>query len=262
MMRTWKTLAMSALLLAASPTVVPAGGIDPDAKALQKSIDDLRKTLDAMSIKVDKAAAAMSSKDVLAEINRLEKALSVQIDKVKKDLHVDISAIREQQLAQKLDLQTLKSLPKKVEALEYETNVINDELRKLRKQILAGAPVPGAPAADRAVLDEFHARISRLEKLLEAMQTPSIGAERRSFYAPNTAPAPTTGKVALVNLYSERMTFVVNGADYFVEPGQMLELKNFPAGAVSYEVISPSWGVRRRTMTTLQPTETLSVTAR
>jgi cell division protein FtsB len=258
MMRTWQTLALASLLLASSPTYTPAAGGEPDPKALQKSIDDLRKTVEAMSAKVDKAAAAMSSKDVLAEINRLEKTLSGQIDKVKKDLQTDISGIKEQQLKQQLDLQNLKGLPKKVEALEAEVTAINEELKKLRKQILAGSPVPSGPNVE-AALDAFHGRLTKIEKLLESLQTPSIGGERKSFAAPT---APIAGQVRLVNLYVERMMFVVNGNDYFVEPGQMLQLQNFPAGSVTYEVRSPTWGIRAQKTTTLQPTETLSVTAR
>lgn len=259
MMRTWKTLALTSLLLAAAPTYAPAGGAETDARAVQKSLDDLRKTVEAMSAKVDKAAAAMSGKEVLAEINRLDKTLAGQIDKLKKDLQADVGAVKDEQLKQKLDLQNLKSLPKKVEALEADLAAVNEELKKLRKQIFAGSPVPGAPTVDNAALDAFHARLTRIEKLLEGLQTPSISGERKSFAAPT---APIAGQVTLINQYSERMTFVVNGIDYFVEPGRMLQLKNFPAGAVSYEVVSPNWGVRARNTTTLQPTETLSLTAR
>jgi wobble nucleotide-excising tRNase len=257
MMRTWKTLALTSLLLAAAPTYAPAADGEPDLKALQKSVATLGKTVEAMSAKLDKAAAAMSSKDVLAEINRLDKSLSAQNDKLKKELRLDISAIQLQQLQQTMDLQNLKGLTKKMEAIEADVAAINEELKKLRKQ--KGAPVPTAPSLDKAVLDEFHERISRLEKLAQSAQAPGISGERKSFAAPL---APVTGKVRLINQYVERMMFAVNGSDYFVEPGQMLELKNFPAGAVTYEVVSPIWGIRAQKTTALQPNETLSVTAR
>jgi hypothetical protein len=258
MNRTWKTLALASLLVAASPTFATAGG-EPDAKALQKTIEELRKTVESLSTKVDKAALAMSSKEVLAEINRLEKTLVGQIDKASKDLQLQITTINEEQLRQKLDLQGLKSLSKRVQALEENVVTINEDLKKLRKQILAESPIPTQPA-DRAAFDDIRARLAKMEKLLESLQTSGIGSsERKSFASPAGA---NFGRVLLVNLYSEDMLFIVNDRPYRVDSGKTVQLDGVPTGALNYHVFSDRWGTRALKTTSLQPSETLTVTAR
>jgi hypothetical protein len=259
MIRTWKTLALASLLVAASPTFAPAGGAEPDAKALQKTLEDLRKTVDALKKKVDDAPIAMTGKEVLTEINRLEKNIGGQIDKLNKDLQSDLSAIKEQQLSQKLDLQALKGLPKRVQTLETDISFVNEEIRKLRKQLLADAPIP-TPGVNRAALDEIISRLDRLEKSLAALQTPAIGgSERKSFASPAGA---NFGRVLLVNLYSEDMLFIVNDRPYRVESGKTVQLDGVPTGALNYHVFSDRWGTRALKTTSLQPSETLTVTAR
>lgn len=259
MIRTWKTLALASLLVAASPTFAVAGGAEPDAKALQKTIEELRKTVDALKKKVDDAPIAMTGKEVLAETNRLEKNISGQIDKLNKDLQSDLSAIKEQQLSQKLDLQGLKGLPKRVQALETDIASVNEELRKLRKQILADSPIPTQPA-DRAAFDDIRSRLAKIEKLIESLQAPGIGGSERKSFA---SPAGTNfGRVLLVNLYSEDMLFIVNDRPYRVESGKTVQLDGVPTGALNYHVFSDRWGTRALKTTSLQPSETLTVTAR
>jgi hypothetical protein len=229
MTRTWKTLALASLLVAASPTFAPAGGADPDAKALQKSIEQLRKSVEALSKKVDNTPVAMTSKEVLTEINRLEKTLVGKIEKASKDLNTQISAIKEEQLLQKIELQKLPGLSKRVQTLEVDVMAIGDDVRKL-------------------------------QRLLEAMPAPGIGGtERKSFSPPTTS---NFGRVMLTNLYSVPMLFVVNGRTHVVDPGATTQLMNMPVGAMTYEVFADGYGFIRRTTTAVEPNQTVMITVR
>jgi hypothetical protein len=77
------------------------------------------------------------------------------------------------------------------------------------------------------------------------------------------SPPPSTGRVVLSNMYHEVMLFVINDKSHRVAPGAMAVLDNIPAGALSYEAISPTWGlVRARSTATLPANETFTLTAR
>jgi len=76
-----------------------------------------------------------------------------------------------------------------------------------------------------------------------------------------SAPA-ASGRLVLVNLYTEDVVFVINQNYYTVRPRTNLPVDFVPAGGVTFEVISPSWGRRGSNSATLTPGETLTLTAR
>ena len=59
----------------------------------------------------------------------------------------------------------------------------------------------------------------------------------------------------LSNRYPEEMLFIVNGTSYRVAPGSTRVLDPQPAGTITYEVLSPTWGLLRRRTTTLAANE-------
>jgi hypothetical protein len=255
MIRTWNTLAAAALLAAASPPSVPAGETNAakERAEMVKKIEELRTAVDALSKKVDGLAATSTSKDVLSDLKRVEKAVLDQIDKVNRDLGLETTTIKNAQLNQKIDLQSLNG---KIKSLDQNLELLADNVSKLRKQLASDAPpVPSLPAVDKAALDSIFARLGAIEKALAVMSS----KERVAFSPP---PNGGLGKVMLTNLYAEATLFTVNGTDHVVQPGQSVEIRAVPAGPISYTLFANGWGITNRRTTTLGPNETLSLTAR
>jgi hypothetical protein len=261
MTRTWNTLALAAALAAVTPTQAPAGGTpaDKDLKAIVQSLEDLKKAVEALTRKLD-VPAPSGGPDLLAEIKRLEKSISGQIDKVNSDLKNETSAIQAEQLKQKLELQNLQGLQNKLKSLDGEVSSLYEEVSKLRKQLLA-QPVPTlpVPGTDKAAFDDLRLKLGAIEKALALLQVPTNGKERVSLSPPT---GNNLGRVLLVNLYNEDLLFIVNNQPFRVEPGRTVAIDAVPSGALTYQVHSPVWGTVRTKATTLQPNETLTVTAR
>jgi len=125
----------------------------------------------------------------------------------------------------------------------------------------------------RLRLETANATLTSLQPQLAALRA-EVETLRRTpapatvAYYPPAAPSyvalspPQTGRLVLVNNYTEEMIFNVNGRTYRVAAGMSLPLEGFPAGVLSYQVISPTWGVRGSNTTTLAAGETFTVTAR
>ena len=120
-------------------------------------------------------------------------------------------AIKQEQLSQKIDLQNLQGLSKKVHGLEEDVIAIGADVRKL-------------------------------QKLLEGGQAPGIGGTEHKSFSPPIA--SNVGRVMLTNLYGERMLFVVNGRSYAVDPGAVTQLYNMPVGPMTYEVFGDGYDKR------------------
>jgi hypothetical protein len=260
MIRTWKTLTLAALLTAVSPPPAPAGGTpakDPNKEVLGK-VDELRQTVEALSKKLDALSASPSSKDVLADLKRVETAVLGQIEKVDRALRTDIAEIKESQFKQKLELQMLNS---KLKAFDEQLAELSDKVLKLRKQVASETPVP-ATGLERAAMDELRMRLGTIEKALAALQPLNIESARKSYSPPPPANG-NLGRVLLTNLYNTSMLVTLNGQTYRVEPQKTVELRDMPAGAINYEVFADGWGVIRPLRTTmLLPNETLMITAK
>ena len=96
-------------------------------------------------------------------------------------------------------------------------------------------------------LEELRALLTRIEGLLQAMAPAGRVA--------GFGPAGQTGRIMLSNRYPEEMLFIVNGTSYRVAPGSTRVLDPQPAGTITYEVLSPTWGLLRRRTTTLAANE-------
>ena len=100
------------------------------------------------------------------------------------------------------------------------------------------------------MLEEIRSRLEQIEKSLK-------NGTSRVAMTP-----PATSRVLLVNLYPEELLFTVNGRPYRVPPNATMPLEGQMPGALSYEVVSPTWGLRAANTTTLRPNETFTLTAR
>ena len=85
--------------------------------------------------------------------------------------------------------------------------------------------------------------------------------DKRVMMSPPTNGAITTGRVMLVNLYTEDLLFLVNGAPHRVPPGRSKLVENIPVGSVQYVVHSARWGTLENRSTTLAPGDTFTLTA-
>ena len=65
-----------------------------------------------------------------------------------------------------------------------------------------------------------------------------------------------------VNMYPEELLLRINGPDYRVAGGTTLPLEGQPAGMFTYEVLSPTLGIRANKTTSLGANETFTITAR
>jgi hypothetical protein len=258
MIRTWHTLAAAALLAAAAPPVVPAGETPTGTKEVLKKVDELRTTVEALSKKVDGLAAKPTAKDVLTDLQRIEKAVLEQIDKVNRDLKLEMTAVQQEQLKQKLELQSLGG---KMKAFEEEMLLLSEKLMKLRKQVASETPVAPltTPTGDKTNLDDIRSRLGAIEKALAALPS----KERVAFSPPVNGSGAS--RVLLTNLYQAPALFTLNGRELRrVEPNQTVEIRDVPSGALTYEVFVDGWGNLFNTprITRLSPNETLTLTAK
>jgi hypothetical protein len=228
MMRNWKLASLSSLLavaLASAPA--PAGGTD----GVQPPTDKLK-----------------ALEQGLEEMNkRLKKAfeqLGVDITAIKDD----VKTIKDNQADADLKLLDARG---KVNALEKQYNQLRLDIEALRKRIdLRLYPPPG----DKEMLDRIEDRLTKIEQALKLLQPPTV-----SKLGPAAA---NTGRVVLVNAYTEELLFLVNGKAYRVAAGNTAVLDNLPAGQFTYEVISPTYGLRARNSPFLEAGKSFIITAR
>lgn len=211
-------------------------------------------------------AAGVANREILRELKKLESilnqlqdlkigvdSLGADVRGVKKEiggLKDNVSTLQGEQLKQKLQIDASKG---RIELIESQLSALRSEMKAARKR-LAELDVAPAPTPDKSAIEEIRLKINALEQAISKATT----SARLSM----AAPAPTMGRVVLRNLYNERLLFLVNGEEHGVEPGQTVEVRNVPAGALTYQVISPTWGDRGREVRTLAANETFTVTAR
>ena len=263
MIRNWKVLALSSLLAALTPAAQAPALAGEAEKALTKSVDDLKRTVDGLNKRVEALSTTNGSgESVIEEIKKLEKAVLSHLSKARQDLTKDIAELKDEQFRQKLQIQTLQALSKKLEDTDNEIATLYGEVRKLRKMLLNEPTAPAVPRAvpvpevDRTGLEEIRGRLTAIEQALAKLQP---GPSTRTALSP---PATSNfGRVMLVNHYAEDMLFIINNKPFRVGAGVTLPIDSVPTGSLTYEVVSPTWGRRAFSTTTLMPTETLTLTA-
>lgn len=183
--------------------------------------------------------------DLIAELHKLEarllKSIGADVQSVKKSvsaLQNDITNIKVQQLELKAQLDNQK--------------MIIDQLTEERKKLITNSSPP--PSIDKTSLDEIRSKLNAIENAITKI--PANG-QRLSMYGPTS----NSARVMLVNLYSDDMLFIVNGAPYRVGPGRSRALENIPTGTVNMEVFSDRHGIINRQATSLLAGETYTLTA-
>jgi uncharacterized coiled-coil protein SlyX len=252
MMRTWKTVTMYSLL-AAAVTLAPPPLIAQEEKPIPAKIDGLeklQKSVDALIKRIDdlEKKPVTTDKDAIAEVFRtelkkLEDGALGDISKSIKTLKTDMSALQTEQLKQKRQLDDL-----------------TDQVESLRKKMLAAGTGPlGTPAVDKAFMEEFRSSMKSLQDIIAKL---GPNEKRTSAYPNgNGNAALKTGRVAIVNLYSEELLFVVNGVGHRVPARSSKMIESVPTGALNYEVFSERWGPLENRVTSIAAGDTFTLTA-
>jgi hypothetical protein len=192
----------------------------------------------AVAVTVTPASFSQEKEDkVLEAINKLKedikadfKAISTDIGKLKQE----ITTLQTDGLGQRLDLEKTNT---KLEGLESKLAKMRADLDALKGQKISLYP-------DKT-LEELKTRIEDLERNLSVSKS-----------------SPVAGRVLLINQYSERLLFVVNGKTHVVMPNTQVALEGQTPGALTYEVWSPTFGRTAASITTLEPNRTFTLLAR
>jgi len=133
----------------------------------------------------------------------------------------------------------------RIDALEAQVGKMQPVLDALRKLMNGKERISAYPPEE---LDDLKRRLVDVEK--------KVGSSARIAKA-----APEVGRLVLANRYAEEITFVFNNRDtYTVAPGMTRIIEGYPAGVLTYQIQSPSWGPRDRVTSTLPINETVRLT--
>jgi septal ring factor EnvC (AmiA/AmiB activator) len=249
----------------------PAPAATAAPKSEHTGLDDIRERLDRIEKMLDRPlvpgrvalyppatrevpkAGGPQLRQIRKDLDRLDEVARRGFDRVREELAAvrgELKTCRDDRTLAQLKLQAALSA---LGALRPQLDEMRGELAALRARPVERVAL--YPPGDPAALDDIRARLGDIERTLR--RTPPA----RGYVALYPAAGPT-GRVVLTNTYGETLTFVVNGRSYAVAPGASMPLDAEPAGALTYEVISPTWGLRDRRTTMLAAGETLTLTAR
>lgn len=234
MLRNWKSLALFSLttVFVQVPVPVQAQGGE-DAKSLAKQIESLQETIKE------------SFKGVSTDLSKMTGDL--------KKIREEIDGIKDTSL--QFDLR-LNDANKKINQIEADLKKIRADIDGIKNR--DAGPAPTAPSLDKASLEDIKTKLGSIEQAILKLQPSST---RVAMSAPTGPTVAATGRFLLVNLYNEELLFLVNGKTYRVAPGFSVPVDGIAAGAVTYEVISPTFGSRARNTVNLVPNETFTLTA-
>ncbi len=239
MIRTWKKLAESSVLLTAFAMASAHHALAdvPNQIDNSKQIEELTKAVKSLSDKVDNM--------------KIDEKLNV----VKSELNEKITKIKVE--APKVDNTTeFELLNAKLVQLERLVN-------QLVKNGIAAAPNPGLPVVANGNLDEIKAKLGNIEQAILRLQP----TEKRIALSPPDAPAAAPAVkanmslVVFVNLYNQDLWLWVNQKQHRVPSNSTLTLDSIAAGPATIEVRSPE-GIFHRSNPTLVANETFTLTAR
>jgi hypothetical protein len=221
---------LTALFLAALAPALRAGdGPQPPKDKQPDKLAEIQKQLDKMDEGLKEAFKKVGDKfkdssDAMKLIADDIGALSKGFDKLKDDL---------------------KSQQKKVKDLDEAVVILHGEVKLLKLQLDGKSYPPGE-------LNEIKAKLDHIENFLAQFKN---GAPYQSKFPPSGG-----GKVLLINKTGEEILYLVNGQAHRVSPFETKVLDAQPAGILNYEVISPTWGMLKKSTNTLNPNETLTIT--
>jgi hypothetical protein len=169
----------------------------------------------------------------------------------------------------------LKDLGRRVENLEKGMTEIQNTAAAIRAEGLKISIL-------KSGLDKLATQLDKMQAVVEALKKDLGGKERLAAYPPDAVDdlakrvaelekkvggsarvakaAPEVGRILLFNRYAEEVTVHLNGRGYRVLPGQTARVESFPAGVFTYQIESPTWGLRERVTSTVPVNETVRLT--
>jgi hypothetical protein len=157
----------------------------------------------------------------------------------------------------KLEDGVLATLQKRVDTLEGKLSAL--QLEQLGHKILIDQltkrldATSASPVVDKAMMDTLKAIQDGIAKLAPP--------EKRSSAYPANGTATNTGRVMLVNNYSDDLLFIINGLRYRAPAHTSRLVENIPVGPVNIEVAADRFGIFNRQATTLAAGDTFTLTA-
>ena len=270
MIRNWEILKVCTFLALSAPLLqqpIFAGGgeqkTDP-LEAIRLSLADIKTRLETVE---KRKTPVQDNEDLIERITKLDKTIRSQFNGVNESLQTlttdvqglkksisevkaDVVALQGEQLKQKLQIESAKT----------QIDLVNEQIAKLQKRSVAAEPGPldpKTPVVEKANLEDIRLKLGSIEQAILKL---APGKDRVSM-SPPTAQPTNTGRVMLVNMYTEDMLFIVNGQRFRVAPNTSRALDAVPTGALTYEVVSPTWGPRSNDRTVLGANETFTISA-
>ncbi|MCS7044767.1 MAG: hypothetical protein NZO58_00270 [Gemmataceae bacterium] len=241
MLRTWKTLALYSLVAAAPVVVTAPAAVAQDNTKFEKQVEDLKKQFDSLKSLFDTAIRTIEGAAKSVD------ALKGDIGKVQED----VGALKATKLSFDIELTKTNA---KIDNLEKQLTQLQSDINSLRREL--SRPGGAVTAADRAGLEELKKHLVGIEQAIIKLQPHEPGTANRIALS---SPTPTA-RVLLVNMYHEDILFVINDKAYRVAPRSLKTLESVPAGPITYEVISPTWGLREQKTRSVSANETFSLT--
>jgi hypothetical protein len=194
------------------------------------------------------AVAQAGEKDkILEKLESMDKALGKAFAEFAKDIDKIKAEIK--------NLREVDLVNQRLEIAQDVTAKMKEVAREVADLRIAFNLLKSLPAGiDKVTIDDIRTKLAAIEQAIIKLGP----TEKRLALSPPTQ----VGRVVLVNLYPEELLFIVNQKRYRVDPNATMTLDNIPAGVLSYEVLSATWGQRARSTTTLAANETFSLTAR
>ena len=244
MFHTFQAIALYALL-ASCALALPARAHEPKrepASARGEGADEKK-------VPVDQDAIISVLKE---ELKKLETGLLKDLSGSVKGISTDVQGVKKSVAALQADLTNIKAQQLDLKAQLDSQKALIDQLTEDRKRLLINSSP--APSIDRASMDEIRNRFNAIENAIAKIP---VTDKRLSMYGPTANGA----RVMLVNLYSDDVLFIVNGANHRVSPGRSKALENIPTGTVNMEVVSDRYGLISTQSTSLLSGETFTLTA-
>ncbi len=235
MIRTWKKLAESSMLLtaftAASANNLLAGLPAQVPIDYSKQIEELTKSVKALSDQVGNLKLDDKLNAVKTELN--EKISKIKLDAPKTDNSNEFLLLANR--------------------LEQMEKLINQMIKN------PAAPNPGQALAGNVNLDEIKSKLGSIEQAILRLQP----SEKRIALSAPDLPVTKTGTshVIFVNLYNQDLWLWVNQKQHRAPANSTLTLDNITAGPATIEVRSPE-GIFHKSNPTLVANETFTLTAR
>jgi hypothetical protein len=243
MIRNWKTLvtysllSVGAVIIAPPPAVVVAQEKKDPVEV--KGIDDLVKAVQELTKRIEKLE---QKKAPTLDRDGLKEAIGSELDVKLKGLVDAIKKSTDGQVNQDLKLQAHKN----------ELDRLSKEIAGLSKKL---AEAPATPSVDKAFMEETRSALKTINETLAALKPTKTNV---SMSPPING---TTGRVLVVNLYSEDLLFLLNGKEHIVPAGRSRAIEGVPTGPMQYRVYSQRWGMLIDQGATLTAGETFTLTA-